>query len=230
MSKPFLFKGLIKCGQCGCLITSDKKIKKSGKEYTYLFCSHYKGNCTNKRVNENVILEQLFDIFKEMTLPPKLAEAVREDVERAINLENEIHTKQIKELRKQYDTKQKQLLKLRTSFLNEKIADDEFQAMADTLKAEQEAINEEIQNHTQADKHFNVAVSTILTLAKDLPKLFTSSKVDVKREILNFLLSNLKINDGKLSYTWNFPFDCLTNFRHLTNWRERRGSNSRPHA
>lgn len=114
--------------------------------------------------------------------------------------------------------------------MNEKIADDEFQAMADTLKAEQEAINEEIQNHTQADKHFNVAVSTILTLAKDLPKLFTSSKVDVKREILNFLLSNLKINDGKLSYTWNFPFDCLTNFRHLTNWRERRGSNPRPHA
>ena len=230
MSKPFLFKGLIKCGQCGCLITSDKKIKKSGKEYTYLFCSHYKGNCTNKRVNENVILEQLSDIFKEMTLPPKLAEAVREDVERSINLENEIHTKQIKELRKQYDTKQKQLLKLRTSFLNDKIAADEFQAMADTLKAEQEAINEEIQNHTQADKHFDVAVSTILTLAKDLPRLFTSSKVDVKREILNFLLSNLKINDGKLSYTWNFPFDCLTNFRHLTNWRERRGSNSRPHA
>lgn len=230
MSKPFLFKGLIKCGQCGCLMTSDKKIKKSGKEYTYLFCSHYKGNCTNKRVNENVILEQLSDIFKELTIPQKLAEAVREDAERAINLENEIHTKRIRELRTQYDNKQKQLLKLRILFLDDKVTADEFREMSDTIKAEQENINEEMQYHIQADKHFDIAVSTILTLGKDLHKLFMSSKVDAKREILNFLLSNLKINDGKLSYTWNFPFDCLTNFRHLTNWRERRGSNSRPHA
>lgn len=230
MSKPFLFKGLIKCGQCGCLMTSDKKIKKSGKEYTYLFCSHYKGNCTNKRINENVILEQLADIFKELTIPQKLAEAVREDAEKAINLENEIHTKRIRELRTQYDNKQKQLLKLRTLFLDEKVTADEFREMSDTIKAEQANINEEMQCHIQADKHFDIAVSTILTLGKDLHHLFMSSKVDAKREILNFLLSNLKINDGKLSYTWNFPFDCLTNFRHLTNWRERRGSNSRPHA
>ena len=68
-----------------------------------------------------------------------------------------------------------------------------------------------------------LTMNPILTLGKDLHKLFMSSKVDAKREILNFLLSNLKINDGKLSYNWNFPFDCLTNFRHLTNWRERRG-------
>ena len=188
--------------------------------YTYLFCSHYKGNCTNKRINENVILEQLADIFKELTIPQKLAEAVREDAERAINLENEIHTKRIRELRTQYDNKQKQLLKLRTLFLDEKVTADEFREMSDTIKAEQANINEEMQCHIQADKHFDIAVSTILTLGKDLHRLFMSSKVDAKREILNFLLSNLKINDGKLSYTWNFPFDCLTNFRHLTNWRE----------
>ena len=102
--------------------------------------------------------------------------------------------------------------------------------MNDLLKSEQESINEELALHTKADQHFELAISTLLSLGKNLPILFKSSKVDTKREILNFLLSNLKINDGKLSYTWNFPFDCLTNFRHSTNWRERRGSNSRPHA
>ena len=92
--------------------------------------------------------------------------------------------------------------------------------MSDKLKAEQEAINEEMNLHTQADKHFELAVSTLLSLGKDLPILFASSKVDDKRELISFLLSNLKINDGKLSYTLNFPFNCLTNFRHLSNWRE----------
>ena len=227
-SKPFLFKGLIHCGQCGCLMTSDKKIKKSGKEYTYLFCSHYKGNCTNKPVNENKILEQLIDIFDELVMPEKLAEAIREDVEKAVNLENEIHTKRMTELQKQRNAKDEQLRNARTLVLSKVFSNAEYIEARDKLQDELKEIDDEIALHTMADKHFEVAVVTILSIGKDLKNVFASSKVDTKREILNFLLSNLKINDGKLSYTWNFPFDCLTNFRHLTNWRERRGSNSRP--
>lgn len=29
--KPFIFRGLITCGECGCMISSDRKIKPSGK-------------------------------------------------------------------------------------------------------------------------------------------------------------------------------------------------------
>ena len=218
-SKPFLFKGLIHCGQCGCLMTSDKKIKKSGKEYTYLFCSHYKGNCTNKPVNENKILEQLIDIFDELVMPEKLAEAIREDVEKAVNLENEIHTKRMTELQKQRNAKDEQLRNARTLVLSKVFSNAEYIEARDKLQDELKEIDDKIALHTMADKHFEVAVVTILSIGKDLKNVFASSKVDTKREILNFLLSNLKINDGKLSYTWNFPFDCLTNFRHLTNWR-----------
>lgn len=44
--KPFIFKGLIKCEQCGCAISCDEKIK-NGKKYRYLCCTHGKGNCQN---------------------------------------------------------------------------------------------------------------------------------------------------------------------------------------
>ena len=37
------------------------------------------------------------------------------------------------------------------------------------------------------------------------------------------LLSNLKLNDGKLSYTLNTPFNTLQTFRHCNKWDERRG-------
>jgi len=34
---PYIFRGLISCADCGCTISTDRKIKKSGKEYHYLY-------------------------------------------------------------------------------------------------------------------------------------------------------------------------------------------------
>ena len=63
-AKPFIFRGLIKCAYCGCTISSDKKKDK----YIYLSCSKYKGNCDSIRVREEVILEQIKDIFEKNDL------------------------------------------------------------------------------------------------------------------------------------------------------------------
>lgn len=103
---------------------------------------------------------------------------------------------------------------------NIKVSNAEYIEARDKLQDELKEIDDEIALHTVANKHFEVAVVTILSIGKDLKNVFKSSKVDTKREILNFLLSNLKINDGNLSYTWNFPFSKLRDFRHFSNWRE----------
>jgi len=46
--KFFLYRGFFKCGECGFTITADKKIKKSGKEYIYYYCTKKNPNhqCT----------------------------------------------------------------------------------------------------------------------------------------------------------------------------------------
>jgi len=37
--KEFLFLNFARCGECGYCITADRKIKKSGREYVYYFCT-----------------------------------------------------------------------------------------------------------------------------------------------------------------------------------------------
>ena len=37
--KYFLYRGFFKCGECGFTITADRKVKKSGKEYVYYYCT-----------------------------------------------------------------------------------------------------------------------------------------------------------------------------------------------
>jgi len=46
VSAPFVFKGLITCNNCGCIITPE--IKK--KIYIYYSCSNAKGNCQRQYV------------------------------------------------------------------------------------------------------------------------------------------------------------------------------------
>ena len=67
-SKPFIFRGLIKCAYCGCMISTDRKKDK----YNYLFCSKYKGDCDAVRVKEEVVLDQIKNILKKIVIPENI--------------------------------------------------------------------------------------------------------------------------------------------------------------
>ncbi len=51
----------------------------------------------------------------------------------------------------------------------------------------------------EADKASLITVKTVLDLAKRAKEIYESSKVDEKRQILNFLFSNLEMKDKKAS-------------------------------
>ncbi|MCM1293932.1 MAG: recombinase family protein, partial [Muribaculaceae bacterium] len=96
--REFAFRGLLRCATCGCLITSEEHIKKSGKSYTYLSCSHYKGGCHEKPVNENILFEQLNkEIFRLLGALRPMAKELCACVKQELSLDAEcISTKKAK--------------------------------------------------------------------------------------------------------------------------------------
>lgn len=38
---PYIIKGLLRCQKCGCSMTPERKVKKSGKEFVYYSCTNY---------------------------------------------------------------------------------------------------------------------------------------------------------------------------------------------
>lgn len=90
----FAFRGLIKCDTCGCAITPEHKIKKNGKRYVYLKCSHLRGNCKQGLVNENVLFEQLDnELFSKIQIPTKVFETLKKNVLNKIR--EDIYNRQI---------------------------------------------------------------------------------------------------------------------------------------
>ena len=55
--------------------------------------------------------------------------------------------------------------------------------------------------HVDSDKTSLITVKTVLDLAKRAKEIYESSKVDEKRQILNFLFSNLEMRDKKAIIT-----------------------------
>ena len=60
-----------------------------------------------------------------------------------------------------------------------------------------------------ADKTSLITVKTVLDLAKRAKEIYESSKVEEKRQILNFVFSNLEMKNKKAILTPREPFDKL---------------------
>ena len=85
-------------------------------------------------------------------------------------------------------------------------------------KEKQAEINEEIQKYTDADENYYITANTVLNLAQRAYEIFQSSKVEEKRQLLNFLLQNPQLKGRKLMFTLKKPFDTIVEANRCSNW------------
>lgn len=222
--KPHVFRGLIKCADCGCAITSDTKTKASGKTYTYLECSHYKGNCSQPAVNENDLLNQIAtEIFDKLSFPPEIMQDIADCLSNVLRAENAYLLDETSKLQKKHNelkTKKNRLLDL---LISNSISQSDYNDKKNEIEEELYAIDIQLNAHSQADSTFTTTVESIFVLASHAGELFKSSKVEQKRAILNLLLSNCELKDKKLVYSIRKPFDVLLNMNGCKSWLGRTG-------
>ena len=82
--KFFLYRGFFRCGECGFTITADKKIKPSGKSYTYYYCAKKNQNikCSqNVFTREEKISSQINEAIQKVSLPDDWANKMISELE-----------------------------------------------------------------------------------------------------------------------------------------------------
>ena len=98
------------------------------------------------------------------------------------------------------------------------ITQDEYGKKAIELKQRQYELNNQLIGITEADENYSMTLISLLNICSKAPELFNSSKVEQKRQLINFLLSNLRLRGKKLEYTLKKPFDVLVNLDYRSNW------------
>ncbi len=216
-SKPFIFKGLIRCTYCGCMISTDRKKDK----YNYLFCSKYNGNCKSIRVREEEIIDQVNDILKSIVIPEYLLEEMVKHLKESNESKEQFQKAQEEIIHNQYNKIQSRLNELLNMRLDKSITQDEYDKKARELKEKQYKLSDKLRSLTEADENYSMTLISLLNICSKAPELFESSKVEQKRQLVNFLLSNLQLRGKKLEYTLKKPFDVLVDLGYRSNWLPR---------
>ena len=81
-------------------------------------------------------------------------------------------------------------------------------------KERQYEIQQQLQEHTQADENYHITASTVFSLANRALEIFESSEPNEKRQLLGFLLQNCRLSGKKLYFDMRSPFDAIIKTAH----------------
>lgn len=205
LSKKFIFKDILKCGTCGCKISSAEK---KGK-YVYLSCSHAKGNCEEKEVSEAKVMPEIEKAIDKIVIPSEYIPAIFENLRKYAIQEGNfnviVNNRADSEIKK-IDSKLQRLLELR---MNNELSPEEYAEHKNRFIKQKEEFEREKVSNTIPTDEFVLSMETIVKMSQNILKIFKSSKVEEKNKILNILLWNLTLKKKRIDFSYRKPFDLL---------------------
>ena len=216
--KPYTYRGLFRCGECGCFITTETQ-----KGHNYLRCTKRKIPCSQKYVREEIIAEQI----KKVALPDDcanwmLAELEKEQKEKVQS--SRFFAQKINDEIKAIDEK---LEKLMNAYLENALSLEEYREVKNKLVNQKQLLKDELTVIEQkSDNRFEPAINFINSL---------------KQSKIAAIGSNFQILEQKLFFDFKNPYKIIANAEpersegeattlkkaEIVNWRRVRDSNPR---
>ncbi|HHS2948414.1 TPA: recombinase family protein [Legionella pneumophila] len=222
--KEFIFKGLIKCAVTGRMVSADRKEDKVNKN-TYLITWDPENTHKKIYVPENIILDEVTNVFKSISVPHDILEKVTEHLQQSHEAEKEFHANKIVALKKEEEAIKAKINRLLDVYLENSVTEKVYTETQIRLDKQLSTVRTEIESYEEADSNFKQTLVTAFKLANKASQLFESSKTHEKRELVNFLFSNLALRGRKLEYSLRKPFDCMVNLHKRSSWLPGQDSN-----
>lgn len=204
-AKPFVFRGLIKCAECGCTITPE-----TSKGHIYYSCTNYhKVHIKKDYVKEEDLLKPIYELLDSLKLEDGQIKDLVEDLKQFHKAENRFFTNSMQELRKEYDLYERRLSRLADDKYDSSITDAFFNQKFKEYASKQAGLLEEMSKHDTADKQYHITANTILNLCQRAREIVESSEPEEKRQFFNFILQNLELRGKKLEYKLKTPYDTV---------------------
>ncbi len=202
---------IMRCSHCGNLVTGEQVLKKqTGKAYVYYRCTMYnKGDHPRTRVTEGQLDAQVLALFRTIKQPEDVRDwfalTLREwskhergeSIARADQLQRELT-----QLRLQED----RLLNLR---LLDEINGDTFARKATELRDRIAEVTIRVEAADRDRGEQADLASRVFELSQALEQKWLTADFSEKRQILDIVFLNLRLDGVSLSYEMRKPFDVL---------------------
>lgn len=222
--KEFLFRGLLTCGVTGRVISADTKTKKykngTSTEFTYLVTWNPENPEKKMWVREDAIIKQVENALARLACnDADMMTASIDAVKEANKYKQESHNREVGALKKEHTDIQAKLDRLVDLLAEGVLPPDDYRMKREQYKRRQEEVVGLIHAYDGADNAFGSTMEKLMKVAMGAHKTFMSSKLEEKRELLNFVFSNLTLKGATLCYKYEFPYDQFQNMDDCFKWR-----------
>lgn len=209
----FPYTGMMKCGECGCSIVVDPKVKvqKNGNkhEYYYYRCTKSKGNCSQKYLEVTKLESQLKKLLESIEIPDAFHEWALEELK--IDTEKEIADRnEIKELSQQgYNETVEKINDLVRAYIDKKVPEDAYTTNLKELEKQRSKYKKLIDNTDERISEWIEKTEKVFNFAHDAKSEFERGDLSIKNSILFNLGTNIVIKDLKVSIEVGKPLKII---------------------
>ena len=234
--KPYLYRSLFRCGECGCVITTETQ-----KGHNYLRCTKRVTACTQKYVREEAISDQIDRAISKVALEAAVADAMAAALQKEQGESAKAEEAALEATKASLATCERQLDLLLDLRLSEQISEPEYVSKKHTLVNRKAELRGKLESfETNQRNRFEPAIRFVLE-AKQGAKLVLEGNPEQKRDFLKKVGSNLKLAEKSLAVDFRNPWQFVADFNsdrasslarqrenpENRNWRRERDSNPR---
>ncbi len=226
-TKLFAYTGLIRCGECGSMITAEEKFKynkQTGqlRRYVYYHCTKKKKlhpRCPQPCIEVKELERQIMAVLEPLSIQEDFLRWGLDYLKKTSEQETVDRRAIYASAQSAYESTQKQLDELLNVRLRGLIDDEEFDRKRVVLQKERQRLKEKLEDtEGRADRWLELA-QNVLHFSYMLSQRFNAAGMDEKRVILETLGSNLLLKDKKLRFEPVAPYCYLSNTSQIANWR-----------
>jgi site-specific DNA recombinase len=222
--REFAFTGMIRCGECGAMVTAEEKVKPSGLRYIYYHCTkRLNKKCGQRSLELKDFEEQVDYLLSRIEIPESFKDW-------AIKYLNELHDKESEDqvaISSSVDGSYKDclakinnLVKLKISPMNSDgslLSDEDFEKQMKPLKDEKKNLEQKRGNlGERANKWLELSTKTFNFACYARIRFMNTTSLMEKKEILAAIGSNFILEDKILRLTVPKPFIAIRKAKEVT--------------
>ncbi len=222
-TREYAFTGMVRCGECGAMVTAEETINRFGTRYTYYHCTKRIKKCNQKFIELKKLEEQIDFLLSQIEIPESFKDW-------AIKYLNELHDKEAteqivvnKSVDEAYDDCVKEinnLVKLKISPMNSDgslLSDEDFEKQMRELKRNKQDLESKKKNVGERVNDWLELSTKTFNFACYARLHFNNAKtLQEKKEILATIGSNFILEDKILRLTVPKPFISIKKAKEKT--------------
>jgi len=203
--KYFVFRGFIRCAECGCLITAETQ-----KGHNYYHCTKRKTECSQKYIREEELTKQINGYIQKVSLRPDWAENIIAEIEKEKSENAQSSESFAQNLKEKISIIDEKLERLMNAYLENAVSLLEYQENKNNLVQQKQILKDKIAAFEQKRGNWFEPAIRFVNEAKSAEILAKSRNLEEKKDFLKKLGSNFQILNQKLVFDFKNPFKILT--------------------